>query len=589
MADARSAPGKRRSAQRAPERATTEDDAPRRSFPWRRVAGALAALLLLAGAVFALRAPFGRWQTGRHFASAQRMLASGQDAAAAAELAVVLRRDPAHRQARLALADLELRRGRTEHAFLHLVSYTDLVPEDVEGWMRLADVQARSGQAIEEEVALTRALEIEPGRDRLRGRRAGVRLRLGKLRSALADATIAVEADARDVEAWIVLCRAVLSMRGRAQADEAIRRAIAAAGPDRRLLDLAGEPPAQAPPDGPPAGHTGNWPGDLGAIARQFLASMRARDANGVASVVRSARERYPGTFLAPWLGGVAALAEGKMEEAERELLEALASSPRSHRVVTNLIGLWSRQHGPSYTGDRLVALVERDPLFTYPLPIAAHAYLEDAQPAKAEATVRRLFALLPSSPVPFRETAEFFLAVDRASDAIATAEDGLRRFPGDAGLHVLLARSALLLGDRERALAFWEDALKARPDDQRAAAQLARLLATARKDDASRARALQLVHELELDQPRDADVLTAMGTVLLGPGGDPRRARNWLLLARQAAPEDPSVRYQLAVAYVRSGETSLARTELTEALRSGRAFAEEAEARKLERELAAR
>jgi cellulose synthase operon protein C len=181
---------------------------------------------------------------------------------------------------------------------------------------------------------------------------------------------------------------------------------------------------------------------------------------------------------------------------------------------------------------------------------------------------------------------ADFFLAVDRASDAIATCEQGLAKFPGNADLELLLARAALQLGDRERAIAAYENALAASPDSEIAAAQLARLLATARKDPASRSRALQLVRELEFDQPADADVLAAMGAVLLGAGGDATQARLWLEAARQAAPQEPGVRYQLALAYARSGETALARKELGEALSSGRAFAEESEARRLAREL---
>jgi predicted Zn-dependent protease len=267
-------------------------------------------------------------------------------------------------------------------------------------------------------------------------------------------------------------------------------------------------------------------------------------------------------------------------------LKEAFELSPRSHRVVTNLIGLWSRQRGPGYTGDRLVALTRQDPGFTYPLPIAAHAYLEAAQPAKAEATIKRLFALLPSSPVPFRETAEFFLAVDRASDAMATCNEGLVRFPAQADLLLLLARAAEELGDREGAIRACQEALEARPDDGRAAAELARLLAAARKDAASRARALQLVRELEFDQPADPEVLAAMGAVLLDAGGDPRTASTWLLAALRAAPEEPGIRYRLALAYAKTGERGLARKEVDEALRSGRAFAEEPDARRLAREL---
>jgi predicted Zn-dependent protease len=211
--------------------------------------------------------------------------------------------------------------------------------------------------------------------------------------------------------------------------------------------------------------------------------------------------------------------------------------------VVTNLVALWSRQGGPASTADHLVAMTERDPGFTYPLPIAARAYLEASQPAKAEATIRKMFARLPDSPVPYREVAMFFLLVDRPSEAISTAADGLARFPGDADLHVLQARGSLSLGDREAAIRSCEAALALRPDDQIAAAQLARLLVTARKDAASHQRALALVRDLEFDQPSDPEVLSAMAMVAWTAGKDRSRARRWLDAAKAVAPEDPDVR----------------------------------------------
>src|SRR5512141_2383680 len=174
---------KRREALAAQEAAAAAEMRARRRSRWRRIALALSAALVLAAVGFAARAPLQRWQTGRQFARAQRLLSAGQDPAAAEELALVLGRTPSHREARLALADLELRRGRIEQGFLHLVAYTELVPEDAGGWVRLADLHATLGQPAEVEATLTHALEAEPGRNGVARRRAEVRLRLGRFRS----------------------------------------------------------------------------------------------------------------------------------------------------------------------------------------------------------------------------------------------------------------------------------------------------------------------------------------------------------------------------------------------------------------------
>jgi Flp pilus assembly protein TadD len=95
-------------------------------------------------------------------------------------------------------------------------------------------------------------------------------------------------------------------------------------------------------------------------------------------------------------------------------------------------------------------------------------------------------------------------------------------------------------------------------------------------------------VQALEVDSPSDAEVLGAMGVVLLTAGHDPRRARPWLEAALGLAPEEPGLHYHLALAYSRSGDLALAREEVAEALRSKAAFDEEGDARRLAREIGA-
>jgi len=341
------------------------------------------------------------------------------------------------------------------------------------------------------------------------------------------------------------------------------------------------QPPArQRPPE-----RAENWPGDLGVTIRDFSTETRQRNWAAATRIARSARDRYPRTMIGPWLEGVIAQGEGNLLQAEEAFLAALAMAPRSHRAVSNLIPVWSRQKGPEYTLERLLALVERDPGFTYPLPIAAQASLEAARPSQAEATIRRLL-VNPDAPSAYRAVADFYLRVDRAGEAMAVAAQGLSRFPSDAELHALQGRAALLIGDREAAIRAYEAAVAAKPDDSTAAAQLARLLAKNRTDAGSRERAMGLVRDLQLDRASDPEVMAAMGVVILTAGGNARSALPWLEAAREQMPEDPGIRFHLALAWARAGEKEAAKRELQEVLRSGRTFDEEPEARRLAREL---
>ena len=519
------------------------------------VAIALAAIALAAGAAFFARAPVARYLAQRHFSRAGRLIAAGDEQGAASELALTLEADPLTPSAQRLLGELHLRRHELERAFLDLQSYTDAFPDDPEGWADLAEVRLQAAQPEQAEAAITNAVDRAPERKDLRLRRAELRLRIGGYHGAVVDAQAVLQREAGSAAASAILARA------------------------GARVDAGGCGPAKFQPS---SSETATWPGQLGEMVRAFAVATHQRDWEAAGALVRRARDDYPHTMLAPWLDGVSSLSFSDTDHAERSLREALAISPRSHRPITNLVALWSRTRGPAYAGDQLLAIVERDPAFAYPLPIAAAAYLEEAQPAKAEATIRRMFRVLPESPVPFREVAHFLLKLDRASDAVATAAAGLVRFPADPELLREQARGFSLLGDREAALRSWEAALAARPDDRVAAAELARLLIAVRKDLSSRERALRLVRMLECDAPSEPEVLGAMGLVFLQVANDAPKARGWLEAARDRAPDSPQLRYQLALACARTQDTSAASRELQEALRSGQPFDEEPEARRL-------
>ena len=518
---------------------------------WRTLSFGLAAVLA-AGVAFALlRAPLARTLALRHFSQA---IAARDDSSARAALRATLDLDPLHPSARRLLAELYLRERLVGEAFLELQAQVDAFPGDSAAFIGLAEARSQASQFAPAEAALNSALDLMPDRTDLRRRRAELRALLGRYRSARIDA-------------------------------EAAARAGLNVAPLLADIDARVRTPCVPPAAAASAGDAESWPGELGGEIRDFARALRGRDWSRVASALSAARERHPGTMLAPWMEGLANLSFGDLQGAEKSFRRALEISPRSHRPITNLLAVWSRREGPLRAADELMKIVERDPQFAYPLPIAASAYIEADQPARAEQVVRRLFQVMPDAPQPYVEVARFLLQLDRPSDAIATAADGLARFPRAADLFIEQARAYAALGDRNGALRAYRSALEVRPDDQQAAAQLALLLAR-RSDLESREDALRIVRELECDAPADAEVLGAIGLVLLQAGGDPAAARTWLEAARNRAPESPHLRYWLALAYARSRDVSDASRELTQVLASGLHFEEEPDARRLLEEI---
>ena len=513
---------------------------------------------LVAGAFLAVS--FGRpaleeRRARSELADGLRLSSENQLDAAAASLRQALRRRPGLAEARLLLGRVELRRGRMEHAFLELQEATEIDPERADAWAALAEDRIAANQPEEAEAALTRALELQPKRPGALTTRAGLRLQFGRLRGALIDAERAIAAGEENAK----------TVLGHVQA------ALAA--------------PARPPSRTGATDRADLWPGHLGDVMRTFVGHLRQQQWAEAQALAAAAGQDFPETMLGPWLEGVVALSRADIPPAEARLLEALRVAPRAHRPLTNLVAVWSKTSA-LHVADKLNALLAADPAFDYCVPIAARALLEADQPARAEATARAGLAALPGSPRPHRVLAELYLELDRGSEALAAAEQGLAKFPADGPLLVQLGRASLLLGDRARALAAYEKLLSLQPDHQLAAAETARLLAETKTDAASQSRALSLVAALEQDAPVEPAVLGAMGRVYLRSKGHADRARQVLDAAVRGAPEDFGLRYELAAAQAKAGDAAAATAGLRAVLATKKPFPEEAEARRLLREL---
>jgi tetratricopeptide (TPR) repeat protein len=90
---------------------------------------------------------------------------------------------------------------------------------------------------------------------------------------------------------------------------------------------------------------------------------------------------------------------------------------------------------------------------------------LEDGNPQEAEAAWRRAIAANPADPAPRQALLKFLLNQKRFDEAFALTEASLKYAPKDANLLVDRGLLALQGGHAEKALADWERALKADPN----------------------------------------------------------------------------------------------------------------------------
>ena len=507
-----------------------------------------------------------------------------------ASLQRTLRLMPAHRQARLQLAEDELGAGRYEAAFLQFLVLREAHPERPDGWFGLARIRAAAKQPREAAAAAERAIESAADAAAPHRLRAEMCLQLRRYRCASVEGLALSRLRPADAAGWIALAEATLALDGREAAGRELERGLAAGAepePLRRMLaDTRGRSEGDAAPL-PDAGQVAatlveQWPGQLGEQLHEFTQRLERQDWPGASRVAKAAAGAWGETFVADWLEGIVELAQGRFDAAERHFTAALSAAPGSHRVMTNLATVWSKRDGPRAAGQKLVGLAERDAGAGYALPIAAHAFLEASEPALAETALRKGIVLRPQSARAYRDLAEFQLELDQPDAALATVRAASAKFPHNLRLQLLGAQANRLLGDRQAAIDAYEQALAVRPDLNEATASLAMLVAEGHPDETARSRAMSLVRRLQRNAPEEPIAMDAIGWLRFSLGGEAGEGERWLRAARDASPDDPEIRFHLASVLAASGRARDAADELHHSLSSGQTFASESRAREL-------
>ncbi len=167
-------------------------------------------------------------------------------------------------------------------------------------------------------------------------------------------------------------------------------------------------------------------------------------------------------------------------------------------------------------------------------------------------------------------------LAVGKADDAAAVVRNWQQANPKDAYVRIGLADRALAAKDYPTAIRTYKDVLADYPESPRLLNNLA--WAAARIGDPA---AFEYAERAANYAPKDANVLETLGTILIDRG-QLARGVEVLQRASAAAPEAPHIRFSLAKALLKAGDTRGARRELEALAKLGDKYPQHAEVRKL-------
>jgi tetratricopeptide (TPR) repeat protein len=530
---------------------------------------------------------------------AEADVASGNLAQARIHFREALRLQPGDLAARSQLAQMELGLGNTELAFLEYQSLTEMHPEDVEAWVQLGKLMAAAGQLEAPEAVLDTAIELDPVRADARLLRGNIRLHLGRYYGALKDAQAAVQAAPGDVEAWLLLVRSAARSQGVEAGLASAKQAVGKVGEQPALKALVAGLTAEGaatdlgPAPAPPRrlrvdaqtgrGNLGewtreHWPGRLAEVRQAFDAAVQKRDWVEAQRLIDSSASAYPNSVFVPYLEGVLELGRGNLELAESKFKAAMVIAPRLPATLAALGRIWSLRHGPRLTAQELARVGTEDAGFSTARYMAARAYIEARDPIHAEAALRAGLQLQPDSPVPSQQLTDYYFGLDRAAEALDTCRQGLERFPDNTGLQMMLAQMEAGTGQTPAAIDTYEKLTAHKPDLDFAEYKLAMLLATESGNAEAHQRFLAALEKLRGDTPSDPGLLDALGWMSFR-AQDFQRARALLEAAVKGAPEQPSIRYHLALAYAEDNESVRAKEELQAALDSPLPFPERIDA----------
>lgn len=278
-----------------------------------------------------------------------------------------------------------------------------------------------------------------------------------------------------------------------------------------------------------------------------------------------------PRQGLGFYLEGLIDETQQNKDAAARDYEQALRLEPNANEPLGALTRLDMAAHQPQAALNRINDVLVKAPNNPAALILKAEVLLAEGQTELAEDAYQKTIDAAPTWERGYDGQAMAQLRLGRNDDAVRTLQLGLTRAPGNRSLLTDLAGVYERLGRPEQAIALYQGLLGKDPGSVFAANNLAMLLVTYRHDAASLALAQKLADQLSATSV--PTVMDTRGWVKF-KSGDFHAAESLLQEAVDRSPGAPELRYHLAMAQLRSGESQAAQQNLQSALQSPQTFA---------------
>lgn len=503
---------------------------------------------------------------------------------AEAELHTLIAAHPDDAALQLQLADLYASENQVAHAeaqYGKVISIAGEDPAAIQAKDDLAGLRIRQHDSAGAESLITEVLSNDPGNIESLRMRAGIELARGDATSAVADLRAVLRDEPTSVPDLRMLAEAQAANDETDLAEQTLRQAMDDAPSDPSagldlvaLLNRLHQPDQAREIADRLAGRFPKNPRVLTAAFQSQLAARNLAEAKATAAALRKGEPQNP---LGYYFSGLAADASGDAAAAIRGYHEALTIAPGAREPLEALVRLYARQGKTDLAFQEIDTVAKSQPKDPVPPTLAGELQLALRHLPEASSSFSTAVALAPSWMAPYRGLAHVQLVEKNVDGAITTLQSARGKVVPTDAPDLDLAGLYTSLGRINDAVGAYRHALKVNPASDEAANGLAMLLVSARPDQADVDQALSVAQRFgSSSNPFYVDTL---GWVQY-KHGDLTRALSTLGQAVNLAPGAPVLRYHLAMAELKSGQTVAARDNLEKALSGGKPFEGMTEAR---------
>jgi tetratricopeptide (TPR) repeat protein len=313
-------------------------------------------------------------------------------------------------------------------------------------------------------------------------------------------------------------------------------------------------------------------PDNLDVLDLEFRVGSKAEDYSAAKAAADAIVALRPKLALGYFYQGMIAEARDRGDEALRLYHTAGEIQPDAAEPLAAEVRLLVAQKRTPDALKRLDAAAALNPKNAVAANLKGSLLMSEGHNAAAQEAFKQAIARAPTWWPPYSGLANAQLAAKQDPNiAVATlrsAKTAVDRKDAAGGqLADLLER----LGRPDEAIAEYEELVRSHPEVELAANNLAMLLVTHRRDQASLDRAKELVQRFA--ESRNAAFLDTYGWVLY-KYGDPGASVPALLRVVAKLPDQSFARYHLGMALALAGKNAEARENLSRAVNSGQPFA---------------